>query len=318
VGARSDVDELELVVADWDSDDWPLAEWLEEAAHPIPVRMLTLTGTFSRGRGLNTAADAARGEYLFFIDSDALVSGNVLQRGIRALQQGNAYFPVLYSFTDRQHSEGFWRHAGYGHCMISRQAFDSIGGWPEYTSWGREDDHFWTRVVQRMPVVREIANGFYHQWHPDDIDFKNRYGDEDEPIRKIRERAEQTALEGQVVERLRTILPRDTCYILVDDDRTDIKDHLKSRPIPFLERSGRYWGPPADDAQAISELKRLRREQAEFIVFPWLASWWLDHYKGFAEYLDNSARCVENDELLTVYDLHSAPGGSAGAIARLE
>src|SRR5262245_31161846 len=67
VRARGAVLELELVVADWESDDWPLERWLDAAADPIPVRIVTLSGTFSRGRGLNAAAAAARGEFLFFV-----------------------------------------------------------------------------------------------------------------------------------------------------------------------------------------------------------------------------------------------------------
>ena len=37
----------ELVVADWGSDDWPLAEWLEQAAAPIPVRLVAAAGPSS-------------------------------------------------------------------------------------------------------------------------------------------------------------------------------------------------------------------------------------------------------------------------------
>ena len=38
----------ELVVADWDSDDWPLDEWLPEAAAGIPLRVAQIEGA-SRG-----------------------------------------------------------------------------------------------------------------------------------------------------------------------------------------------------------------------------------------------------------------------------
>lgn len=294
---------LELIVADWQSDDWPLAEWLTEAAHPTPVHVLTLGGQFSRGHGLNAAAQAAHGDCLFFLDSDALISEIVLNNGLEAVRKGMAYFPILYSFTDPEHRTGYWRHSGFGHCMLSKQAFERIGGWPEYRSWGTEDDHFWTRVNDMMPVVREEVAGFYHQWHPDDIDFKNRYGEETDTIRHIRSRAEQAEREIAVAQRLSAILPHGARYILVDQDETDIKDGIASPAIPFLERNGHYWGPPADDAHAISELERLRREGAQFIVFPWLAFWWLEHYGGFAAHLNNTGRCLEKNELLAVYGL---------------
>ena len=161
VAARTAADGLELVVADWESDDWPLVDWLSEAASPVPVRVLTLTGTFSRGRGLNAAAAAALGNKLFFIDADALISESVLRRGVEIVQQGKAYFPILYSFTDPQHRTGYWRDAGFGHCMIGKQAFEDVGGWPEYTSWGQEDDQFWARVAEHVATVRERARGFF-------------------------------------------------------------------------------------------------------------------------------------------------------------
>jgi glycosyltransferase involved in cell wall biosynthesis len=303
VAARKAVDDLELVVADWESDDWPLAHWLVEAARPVPVRVLTLTGTFSRGRGLNVAAEAALGEYLFFIDADALINEKVLRRGLNVVQQHEAFFPILYSYTDPQHHAGYWREAGFGHCMIHKQTFERVGGWPEYNSWGREDDLFWARVAQQAATLRERTEGLVHQWHPDDIDFKNRYGEVDEQIRIVRARAEQANLENRVAKRLQAILRREATVILVDEERTDIKDRLDNRVIPFVERAGRYWGPPADDAQAVRELERLRRDGAEIIVFPWLASWWLEHYCGLAEHLRKTSKPLADDELMTVYDL---------------
>lgn len=293
----------ELVVTDWNSDDWPLVEWLKETASPIPVCIITLEGTFSRGRGLNVAARAARGDCLFFLDADALVCKQVIQDGIQHVRQGKAYFPILYSFNEPDHRTGRWRRAGFGHCILSKQTFNEVGGWPEYTSWGKEDDHFWTTVGEKIPVVREEVNGFYHQWHPDDLDFKNQYGEETHVILRIRARAEETERAHQAVVRLRTILPNDACYILVDEDRFETKGHAGNKVLPFLERDGQYWGPPADDAQAIYELDRLRRGGASFIVFPWTTFWWLEYYDRFAEHLRKTARCMLQDDQLAVYDL---------------
>jgi hypothetical protein len=294
---------LELVVADWESDDWPLADWLVEAARPVPVRLLTLQGTFSRGRGLNAAASAALSENLFFIDADALVGEQVLQRGLDLLQHGKAYFPILYSYTDPQHLAGYWRDTGFGHCMIREETFERVGRWPEYNSWGREDDDFCSRVAQQVDTVRERAEGLFHQWHPDDIDFKNRFGEEDEQIQAVRARAAQAELEATIAERLKAVLRTGASVILVDEERTDIKDRLANPVFPFVERGGRYWGPPADDKQAVRELERLRSEGAEFIVFPWVAAWWLEHYQGLADHLRKTSTRLADDDLMTVFDL---------------
>src|SRR6185503_7056038 len=54
------------------------------------------------------------------------------------------------------------------------------------------------------------------------------------------------------------LIPRAVPFILVDDDQMR-SDLPHARAIPFLEKNGEYWGPPADDATAIRELERLRR-----------------------------------------------------------
>jgi len=296
--------ELELIVADWESSDWPLDQWLCDAANPIPVRIVKMDGMFSRGRGLNAAAAAAHGEFLFFLDADALINETVLRNGTSAMREGNAYFPILYSFNESEHISGYWRESGFGHCMISKDLFGRTGGWPEYKSWGLEDDHFSAKVKELCPVVREPVEGFYHQWHPEEIDFKNQFGEETDAIRAIRARAEQRALEDTVVRRLREMLTAGSCLILVDENRTDIKDELNCRVLPFLERDGQYWGPPLDDDQAIRELERMRESGADLIAFPWIAKWWLEHYRHFVPHLERTAQCLEKSELLSVYRLH--------------
>jgi glycosyltransferase involved in cell wall biosynthesis len=309
VRARDENMALELVVADWESDDWPLDQWLNAAAGPIPVRLQTLGGTFSRGRGMNTAANAARGNYLLFLDADALLNPYVLRRGTELAQRGTAYFPMFFGFNEPEHQTGRWFDRGYGTCAISKKAFEQTGGWPEYRSWGDEDIHFWMNVSRLFPVVREQAPGFYHQWHPDDLYFKNRYGEETDKIRQTRDEDDR---ENQVVDRLRRTLPLGSRYILVDEDRTGIRNKLPCEAVPFLGRDGLYWGPPADDVQAIREFERLRDKGAQFIVFPWVAFWWLEHYRDWANHLDSTARCLEKTDLVVVYDLQQRAESKPG------
>lgn len=79
------------------------------------------------------------------------------------------------------------------------------------------------------------------------------------------------------------------------------------RVTPFLEKDGLYWGPPPDDDTAISELERLRRNGAKFIVFAWPAFWWVDHYEGLYKHLCvNFMRVLKNDRLM-VFDMRSKP-----------
>jgi len=163
----------ELVVCDWGSSDWPLEEWIYKVGQKMPVKVITAEGYFNRGRGCNMAAESSSGDILFFVDADALFSSNdVFERGFKHIAEGIAYFPVLFSYSDLSHKSGWWRHKGYGHCMVSREMFRLSGGWPEYDRWGKEDTHFYDRIKGVVPIAREEVPGFFHQWHPTGIDWK--------------------------------------------------------------------------------------------------------------------------------------------------
>jgi glycosyltransferase involved in cell wall biosynthesis len=185
VGSVDDSMHCELVVSDWKSDDWPLQEWLYDAAKPLPVRIVSLHGRFSRGKGRNCAAEAAVGNVLFFLDADCLISPDLLQEGLGHVQSGKAFFPITYSFNDPEHQSGIWRIYGYGNCMLARAHFESSGGWPEYSSWGREDNDFFDRVRAIAKVVRKEVPGFYHQWHPHEIEWKDRLVDKAAPASSL-------------------------------------------------------------------------------------------------------------------------------------
>jgi hypothetical protein len=107
-------------------------------------------------------------------------------------------------------------------------------------------------------------------------------------------------------EDIASVIPPETDFILVDEER--IRDYLpaKYRAVPFLERDGVYWGPPSSDAIAIRELNRLQRAGAQFIIFAWTAFWWLDYYAGFYNHLrSNYRRLIENDRIVG-FDLRAA------------
>ena len=89
---------------------------------------------------------------------------------------------------------------------------------------------------------------------------------------------------------LATAIPPGSTVILVDDGQWaerwgDGAFIAGRRWIPFVERDGRYWGPPADDAAAVREFERLRAAGADFAAVGWPAFWWLDHYAGWHRHL---------------------------------
>lgn len=120
-----------------------------------------------------------------------------------------------------------------------------------------------------------------------------------------REQAEKEAWMARLtpaLKQLAAIVPANARFIFADEDQLFAR-MPPTGAIPFLEKDGKYWGPPADDAQAIRELERLRLAGAAFVVFAWPAFWWLEYYTGLATYLQDRYPCLCRDEQLVVFDL---------------
>ena len=91
--------------------------------------------------------------------------------------------------------------------------------------------------------------------------------------------------------------------VLADDDRFG-ELYLPGRTVrPFVERDGIYFGPPSDDAEAIRELNRKKREGASYLAIGWPAFWWLNHYKKFAAHLETHHFSVLRNEHILMYRL---------------
>jgi hypothetical protein len=98
------------------------------------------------------------------------------------------------------------------------------------------------------------------------------------------------------------VIPPTDPLVLVDEDQ--FRYLLKDRPVlPFLERDGQYWGPPADDVTAIAELERLRVRGAKYVAFITSTFWWLEHYKAFAKHLRSHYSCVLENKDLVIFRL---------------
>jgi glycosyltransferase involved in cell wall biosynthesis len=109
-------------------------------------------------------------------------------------------------------------------------------------------------------------------------------------------------------EELKSIIAEKETFILVDDNQLDSQGASGNfltgrRSFPFLEKDGKYWGPPPDDETAVTELERLRASGAKFIVFAWNSFWWLDCYKEFGRHLRSNYQSVLENERLVVFAL---------------
>ena len=98
-------------------------------------------------------------------------------------------------------------------------------------------------------------------------------------------------------------IPVGETYILLDEDSWGLGDVVPGRRrINFLERDGRYWAPPDDDA-GIQQLTKLRNSGTSFMVCVWPAFWWFGYYQAFHRHLRSHYSCVLENERLVIFDL---------------
>lgn len=104
--------------------------------------------------------------------------------------------------------------------------------------------------------------------------------------------------------KIERLIPDGDAFVLVDHAKLGIERCGNRAVLPFLERDGRYWGPPPSDAIAMEELERMRRQRrARFLVFGWPAHWWLDYYTDFRRYLEANFPCLLKSDRLVVFDM---------------
>ena len=107
-----------------------------------------------------------------------------------------------------------------------------------------------------------------------------------------------------VEEQLALVTPRSAVLIVADLDEGGFGQSIAGRArLPFVERQGQYFGPPTDDAHAISELKRLHAAGATHFVLLWPAFWFFDTYPLFEQHLRNAHRCLLENARAVVFEL---------------
>jgi hypothetical protein len=113
-------------------------------------------------------------------------------------------------------------------------------------------------------------------------------------------------LARQVQALLGSILPPAAKVLVVsngDPELTDI-DGCEGLHFP-QDTDGEYAGyHPADSQTAITHLEQLRRDGAQYLVFPKPSAWWLRHYVDFRRHLESRYRAIiRQRHVCTVFDL---------------
>lgn len=170
-------DDVELVVADWCSTDIKMKEYLLTAHFPGSVQLLNLKSKrgFSKGVGQNQAAAHAKSPVLFFLDADILVENRyIIEDGMSYCNRGEVLYPKGWRRGDLEGKTGY-PFTGVGNFFIRRDTYIVTGGMPQYWSWGFEDFEFQKKLEQFNVKFHQIGyTGFTHQYHPEDVSWKNK------------------------------------------------------------------------------------------------------------------------------------------------
>lgn len=148
------------------------------------------------------------------------------------------------------------------------------------------DDRARTLYAERCQVLRRVLDGLGVEANPKRWMHESWWGRLD-----------------RLREDLSRLVPRGQPVTLIDQEqlRTYVQDDWDVRPFPAQD--GVYWGPPDDDAHALAELDRHRRQGSRYLAITWPAFWWLQYYRELREHLSRHHECLLNDDVLVLYDL---------------
>ena len=159
---------VEIVISDFNSTDWPLGEWIDEVLKGVDYKIIESDSGFNRGAGRNMAADHAKGDILFFLDADMLVTKEVIEIGMDMVRQGIVFYPMCFYFLNPEHSQGFWCE-GKGNVFMSKDIYLASGKWPSppyFQNELYEDVHYYNVIKDSGATLKDTKiAGFFHQYH---------------------------------------------------------------------------------------------------------------------------------------------------------
>jgi GT2 family glycosyltransferase len=145
-------------------------------------------------------------------------------------------------------------------------------------------------------LLRANRTRYEEKWHEPWRPYKRRHSLE---YLELSERVRQAVID--------TVQPGAAVLMVSrgDDELLQIEGR-RARHFPCAH-DGRYAGHhPADSRRAISLLETQRAADAEYIVFPATAAWWLEHYEALRQHLDrNYTRRFSEPETCVIFDLEA-------------
>jgi dolichyl-phosphate-mannose-protein mannosyltransferase len=105
---------------------------------------------------------------------------------------------------------------------------------------------------------------------------------------------------------LRRITPQESLIVAADYGDPTIFYYAERRGWHFMEDGAIYNGHPTNSAEAIADLAALRTRGATNFVLYSGSFWWLDYYRDFAEYLEQTASVLEVTPEFEIFKLDQA------------
>lgn len=107
--------------------------------------------------------------------------------------------------------------------------------------------------------------------------------------------AEWEAKRGELFRTLNHLIPAGSAILVADDEQLR-PDMSAWRTLPFTERNGLYWGPPATGDTAVEEVIRQLQHGVQWLVVVWPMFWLFDRFPQLTRCVNESfTACCDTD-----------------------
>ena len=173
---KKENEHFEIILVDFNSDDFDV-KLLETNQNNYIIRVIKEKNFFSRGKGLNIGLKHSTNDNILFCDADMLFKNHhIFDSLYQEIDNGKVFFPICFDLCEPTHQLGYWRTSGYGICGLNKKLLQEYNyKWSEYDTLGKEDNDFWGFFDKLNLTTRYKVKGYYHQWHPPNKEFKNKY-----------------------------------------------------------------------------------------------------------------------------------------------
>jgi hypothetical protein len=146
--------------------------------------------------------------------------------------------------------------------------------------------------MNHMPVSAPVASS------TDPIALQREILRLKEQLHRAERERDYSVLQRRIAEFIHCAIPRGSTVLVISKGDEALLDIAGRRAWHFPRAiNGMYAGCyPADSQEAISHLRRLESEGAEYLVIPSTSFWWLEFYPGLARHLRKRRRLVAYHE----------------------